>query len=50
MALEILIEMLWTNEFSKNDNPEKEAKNFKKMVMNLIDHDEGFFDSSTGCV
>ena len=44
MALEILIEMSWTNEFSKHDNPEKEAKNFKKMVMNLIDHDE---DSST---
>ena len=44
MALEILIEMLWTNEFSKHDNPEKEAKNFKKMVMNLIDHDE---ESST---
>ena len=44
MALEILVETLWTNEFSKHDNPEKDARDFKKTVMNLIDHDE---DSST---
>ena len=34
MALEALIDMLWTNELAKTEDPRTEADELKKMVLN----------------
>ena len=39
-AVETLLDMLWTNELSKVDNPVKEAQDLKETVLGLVTHDE----------
>ena len=34
MALETLIDMLWTNELAKTDDPESEAEELKETILN----------------
>ena len=41
MALEFLMEMVWTDRFSKEANPQKEALDFKNQVLSLMRFDEG---------
>ena len=40
-AVETLLDMLWTNELSKVDNPVKEAQDLKETVLGLVTYDEG---------
>ena len=39
MALETLLDMLWTDRFSRESNPVEEAKEFKSWVLSTIDYD-----------
>ena len=39
-AVETLLDMLWTHELSKMDDPVKEAQNLKETVLGLIQYDE----------
>lgn len=41
MALEALVDMLWTNELAKTDDPEVEAKELKEAALNLVRYDAG---------
>lgn len=40
MALEFLMDFVWTDRFAKEANPKEEALNFKKQVLNLMAFDE----------
>ncbi len=39
-AVETLLDMLWTNELSKTEDPIKEAQDLKETVLGLIKYDE----------
>lgn len=39
-AVETLLDMLWTHELSKVDNPVKEAQDLKETVLGLVTYDE----------
>lgn len=39
-ALEALVDMLWTNELAKTDDPESEAEELKETALNLVRYDE----------
>ena len=39
-AVETLLDMLWTNELSKTEDPVKEAQDLKETVLGLVTYDE----------
>ncbi len=39
-AVETLLDMLWTNELSKVEDPVKEAQDLKETVLGLVTYDE----------
>ena len=39
-AVETLLDMLWTHELSKTENPVKEAQDLKETILGLIEYDE----------
>ena len=39
-AVETLLDMLWTNELSKTEDPVKEAQELKETVLGLVSYDE----------
>lgn len=41
LALANLVDMLWTNELAKSDDPLQEAEELKRKILSLLDFDPG---------